>query len=339
MIHSNLSGPGLEIKAIATCDFKAMDSVSNADLLTRLGKKGSSRIENFIESEMGIKHRYFCKKDQNSLDLARSALSKLVKETPSLIDDAEFFILAGISNPMPVTTTSALLSGEFGFKNASCWDVKSGCSSGVLALIQAMQWINMGASNGVIVCTETLSKYSNPEILQMSASIGDGAAAFHVTASEKWRVKGMVHGTDSSLVKGMMVEGTFPIDIAHYNPLDYYYTFDQKPQGIEAIGKYWVQSLQNLLQASDISPSDVKHYIPHQIDAAKNANIAKACGISSDAVAKNIEQYGNMGCPTAFINYHEWFKKGQHVPASGDALILHAVGGGVSWAGVCLQYE
>lgn len=337
MLKSTRCKTGIEIADIATCDFQSLERVSNAELFARLGKGESGRLVRFIEQGMGIRQRYFCPAGNNSMDLARSALQQLVERNPALVDEAEFFILAGISNPMPVTTTSALLAGEFGFRNVSCWDIKSGCSTGVLALIQAQQWIESGARTGVIVCTETLSKFANPDVLQMSAAIGDGAVAMQVTASERWRVRGVVHGTDPSLIRSMIVKGEFPVRIDQYDPAQYFFSFEQKPEGIEAIGHYWVQSLRDLLAVSGVDPDQVKHYIAHQVDAAKNAAVAAACRINDAAVAKNFADFGNMGCPTVFINYHQWVNRPGHAFNSGDCLVLHAVGGGVSWAGICLE--
>lgn len=337
MLKGGSSDVGVEITHLATCDFDALESIDNAALFSRLGKSDSGRLVRFIEQGMGIYHRYGCPADRNALDLARSAVQRLLEKNPALVTEAEFFILAGISNPMPVTTTSALLAGELGFRNVSCWDIKSGCSTGVLAFIQAWQWIQCGARTGVIVCAETLSKFANPDVLQMSAAIGDGAVALQVSASRNWRLKGLVHGTDPSLIRSMMVKGEFPVRIDHYDPAQYYFSFEQKPEGIEAIGHYWVQSLRDLLTVSDIAPSQVRHYVAHQVDAAKNAAVASACGIDDTAVARNFARFGNMGCPTVFINYHQWIQQPDHRFNSGDCLVLHAVGGGVSWAGVCLQ--
>lgn len=328
---------GIEISDIATCDFSSLEKLDNDTLFARLGKANQPKLSRFIERTMGARERYICDSDKNALDLARSALDRLVDRNPDIVDEAEFFIMVGISNPMPLTTTSALLAGEFGFKNVSCWDIKSGCSAGVLSLIQAMQWVQSGARSGVIVCSETLSKFSNPDVLQMSAAIGDGAVALKICASDNWKVRGVVHGTDPRLVRTMMVKGTFPINIETYNPQDYLFSFEQKVEVLEAIGNYWISSLEELLQVSDVNPSDVKHYIAHQVDASKNAAIANHCDINPESVARCFSDYGNMGAPTVFINYHDWINRPEHKFQTGDNLVFHAVGGGVSWAGLCIE--
>lgn len=329
---------GFEITHIETCDFSRLNRLSNADTFKQLGVDPGSRVARFIERSMGVNQRFQCEPEQDALDLARSAIARLVDTNPAVTQEAEFFIYVGISNPMPAVTASAYLAGEFGFKNVSCWDLKSGCSAGVLALIQAYQWINMGAKSGVIVCSETMSRFANPAVLQMSAAIGDGAVALQVSASNQWQLKASVHGTDPELSSSMMVKGRFPVDIDHYDPADYRFAFQQKSEVLKTIGNYWISSLQQLIATSGIEPSSIKHYIAHQVDASKNAAIADHCGISAEHTARCFADYGNMACPTVFVNYYHWIARDRHEFNVGDYLVFHAVGGGVSWAAMSLEY-
>ena len=110
MLKSTHCKTGIEITDVATCDFSALECVSNAELFARLGKGDAGRLVRFIEQGMGIRQRYFCPAGKNSLDLARSALQQLVDRNPALLDEAEFFILAGISNPLPVTPPHPILA-------------------------------------------------------------------------------------------------------------------------------------------------------------------------------------------------------------------------------------
>lgn len=327
---------GFHIPLIKTCHFDSLKALSNSEVLEKAGQHDSEKHARFIDSKMGIARRFHCGESINALDLARQALGDLVAADSSILEDADFLIYAGISNPMPIATHSALLGSEFGFRQPSCWDLKSGCSSGVLALIQAQAWMQMGATRGVIVSSETLSKFSNPQTLQMSAAVGDGAVAFIVERSEQWRVKGIVHGTDPQYVTNMLVKAEIPLPKEQYKREDFQFVFNDKANSIEVLGKYWVKSLQELLEGAGIEGGHVQHYIAHQVDGSKNAKIASVCGVQEEAVAKNFREYGNMGAPTIFINYKRWMENNAIV--AGDHLVFHAVGGGLSWAGVCLEY-
>ncbi|MBL6989192.1 MAG: hypothetical protein ISR65_05415 [Bacteriovoracaceae bacterium] len=337
MIKGKQYKTGITIDKITTCDFDKLNPVYNEDIL-KMARDGKSdeRLIQFIAKKMGIHRRYHSPPNVHSTHLAQEALEKLIKENPSILEEAEFVILAGISNPMPSVCTSALLSGDLGFKNASCWDIKSGCSTGVLGLMQALDWFNLGAKTGVLVCTETLTKFANPHALQMSAATGDGACAMILRASNDWQVRGIVHGTDPKYFRSILVKGTYPVDINNYNPDDYVFSFDDKSDALEKMAFYWQNSLKELLELSGVSGDQINHYIAHQVDGTKNKLFAKSQNIPDEAIALNFKDYGNMGCPTVFINYWQWINRPDHKYAVGDNLVIHAVGGGLSWAGICL---
>ena len=326
---------GIKITNMASCHFDKLNKVSNEDLLVTGGRKIDPRLLQFVEKRMGVHNRYHSPKNVNSLDLAREALADLLKLDPSLKTEAEFLIFAGISNPLPTVCMSAFLSAEFELENVSCWDIKSGCSSGVLVFIQALDWFSTGGKKGIIICLETLSKFTNPEFLQMSLSSGDGAVALTVERSLDWQVIGVVHGTDPRTFKSLYVPGQYPVDINNYNPSDYVFKVDEKSDAIDRLEHYWNKSLQDLLLTSKAPPEKIKHYISHQVDATKNKEYARKAGIPASSVASNIQEYGNMGCPTVYLNYQQWMNDKSF--EKDDILVLHAVGGGISWAAIALK--
>ena len=336
MFHANNYELGIKIDNIASCDFKKLRKIDNEEIV-RQGREGNAdtRLLDFITKKMKIKQRFWTDDDTDAMDLARNALEKLIDLDPSLVNEAEFLILAGISNPMPTVCQSSFLASEFNFTSASCWDIKSGCSTGVLAMVQGLEWLNRGAKRGIIVCSETFSKFTNKETLQMSVSIGDGACAFSVSQALDYKVLGVVHGTDSRYMKTMYVPGKYPINSACYNPMDYTFKFSEKGDATEMIAHYWQKSLEDLLKVSSISGSDIDHYIAHQVDGTKNFQVARAFNIPETSIAMNFENYGNMGCPTIFINYEHWMKSRTINP--GEIVAYHAVGGGLSWAGLTMK--
>ncbi len=329
---------GFEIERIAACDFSRLEKVSNEEILRRArGPEGGERLLRFVTERMGIRTRYFVPPGMDALDLARDALGRLLEADPTLREEAEFLIFGGISNPMPTVCLSALLSGEFELRNVSCWDLKSGCSTGVLAAIQALEWFQHGARRGIIVCSETFSRFTHPETLQMSASVGDGAAALALRTSSEWKIRGVVHGTDPAYLKSMYVPGRYPVEIQNYRSQDYVFAFEEKGDTLKKMAEYWVGSLQDLLRQSGVKGEAVTHYFSHQVDAYKNREIARAGGIPNGAVAMNFADFGNMGCPTIFLNYAQWLASQPAAFRRGDVVVLHALGGGLSWAGICLE--
>ena len=159
-----------------------------------------------------------------------------------------------------------------------------------------------------------------------------------VEQSEQWQLKSLVHGTDPRYVTNMLVTGKMPVANEDYDRDNYRFTFNDKGNGIQVLGEYWVKSLTDLLQQAGIKGDEVNYYFAHQVDGSKNAQIAAMCGVADAAVAKNFRDFGNMGAPTVFINYKHWMEKNQPQFQKGEQLVFHAVGGGLSWAGLCLEY-
>ena len=116
-------------------------------MILEKGRSGKSddRLLGFITKKMGIQKRYYAPMEINALDLAREALSKLMQAQPSLKDEAEFLIFACISSPMPTTCVSSFLASENGLDQISCFDLKSGCSTGVLAMQMGLDFFHKGA--------------------------------------------------------------------------------------------------------------------------------------------------------------------------------------------------
>jgi 3-oxoacyl-[acyl-carrier-protein] synthase-3 len=266
--------------------------------------------------------------------LARQALGRLLESCPEA-KEAEFIIYAGISNPMPTVCSAALLSSEFGLQKVSCWDIKSGCSSGVFALQQAIDWFGGKASSGIIVCSETFSKFLKMEALQMSLATGDGACAMYVKADASVKPLVMIHGTDAQYFNSVYVPGKYPVDIANYKPEDYQFCFADKGTYLEASLEAWSSSLQGLFTASGRTSAQVTGYYSHQVDSAKNAAIAEAAGIAKSATLNTFKKYGNIGCPGVFINYME----AARTPKRGDLTVFQAVGGGLTWASILVEQQ
>ncbi len=324
---------GVAFEDIVSCDFSRLMRVSNRQALEfREARKTDDRLAQFIEGRMGITNRFRVPDGMDALDLARNALQRLVDRNPKIVKEAEFIILAGISNPMPTTCTSAMLAGDFQFTNASCWDLKSGCSTGVLALLQAVDWFAQGATKGVIICAETLSRFFGPDTADMSVSIGDGAVAMIVSKSAEWKILSTLHGTDPEFFRSLYVPGRYPVAITSYDENSYKFKTDEKTAMGERTEYHWLHSLQELINNAGLNGSHVDYYFAHQIDGKKNLEFALKCGIPDAAIHLNFSEFGNMGCPTVFVNFeqsrcHDTFVKG-------DRMIFHAVGGGISWAGL-----
>lgn len=335
MFRSRNFATGLSVSHISTCDFKLLERFDNNEVLKRAGKM-DDRLAQFMESKMGIIARHWAKEEVFAIDLARSALSSLLTKEPKIAEEADFLIFCGISNSLPTVCHASLLANEFNFKKASCFDLKSGCSSGVLGLIQALFWLNHGAKRGVIVCSETLSKFSDPAQLQMSGAVGDGAVALCVDSDPSVEVLSVTQGTDATHFKTMYVHAPFPVETATYKREDYRFKVVDNAVALERSAELWRESLADSLSLAGLEGGEVTTFCAHQFDGVKLRTFANEAGISEEAVLENFSSYGNIGCPSVFLTYHDCFSLSKFSEPK-QTLMFHAVGGGQSWASLILR--
>src|SRR5436309_2090195 len=157
-----LSVPGVRIADVEPCDFGLMPSY-DTDHLLRLASP--DQWERYLESavsrrliaELGVERRHLTHvpgqpldpRRRTAIDLARSAVERLRMRRSRELDRLDAFIFASTSNPNPCNCQAALLAEALGI-TASCYDLKSGCSSGVLGLIQAALLIDAGCERVLV---------------------------------------------------------------------------------------------------------------------------------------------------------------------------------------------
>jgi 3-oxoacyl-[acyl-carrier-protein] synthase III len=329
MFKSRSFSIGLKITKSALCDFDKLIRLDNKDILTKAGKQ-DERLVQFLATKMGIQTRYWVPDKLYAIDLARQALANLLQAEPTIAHEADFLIFCGISNSLPTVCHASLLANEYAFKQASCFDLKSGCSSGVLGLIQALFWLNHGAKKGVIVCAESLSKFTDPTLLQMSGVVGDGATAVVVEADPEVEVLSVLQGTDATHFKTMYVKEPFPPSSSAVSSESYRFSISDNALALQRSEELWNSSLQESLSLAQLKGSDISNFYAHQFDGVKLKAYAQAVGIGPEAVYDAFTDYGNIGCPSVFLAFHQNKTRGQ-------TTMFHAVGGGQSWASVVLK--
>ena len=94
--------------------------------------------------------------------------------------------------------------------------------------------------------------------------------------------------------------------------------------------------VKKLLDDSGEDISNIKYIIPHQANIRIIDDAAKKLKISKDKFYVNLESYGNTSAASVPIAFSEVVNKG--LLNKGDKIILVAFGGGLTWAGILLEW-
>jgi 3-oxoacyl-[acyl-carrier-protein] synthase III len=202
-----LNAPNVRIADVETCDFGL---VPRYDTATVLRAAQPDRWEHYLAAavsrkliaELGVEQRHLTQLPGelpdparlNAFDLARSAVQRLQARRGHDLDRLDALVFVSTSNPNPVNSQAALLASKLGLRT-SCMDLKAGCSSGVLGIMEAALLIQAGCERVLVVMAENLSHLTDPEELRMLLTVGDGAACILVEAGTGLGFLSMIHGS------------------------------------------------------------------------------------------------------------------------------------------------
>jgi len=96
------------------------------------------------------------------------------------------------------------------------------------------------------------------------------------------------------------------------------------------------QSVATALEASGLTPGEIKLLVPHQANLRIIEMVQRAISLRDDQVYANIQKYGNTTAASIPIALHEALCAGRL--SRGDLLVLTAFGSGFTWASAAIRW-
>ncbi len=344
-----LEARDVRIVDVETCAFGLMPAYDTTAVLRAarphdFGRYLASSSARLLITELGVSRRYLTQLPGqapratrlNAFDLARSAVERLKTRRARELQRLDALIFVSTSNPNPCNSQAALLADACGL-GASCMDLKAGCSSGVLGLLQAALLLQSGCERVLVVMAENLSQFTPPDDLRMLLTVGDGAACVLLERAPAGGAGGagfltMIHGTEPALAGSMTVSSRFPPASASAS---YVYEFHDVNTTAAFVRSRWRSLFCESLSAAGIEPADLAYAVFHQTHAAQMEDLIADLQLDPERVPVVVGDYGNMGTPTfavALARIHGRLQPGQRY-------LLGAVGGGVSWCAIVAEHQ
>ena len=335
--------PDVRIAGVATCDFSLLQQVGTEELLRAARPDDwehclTSPVMRSLMQELGVDRRYLSHRPgtapapgrPTALDLAVSAVTRLRAHHEEALSHLDALIFVSTSNPHPCNSQAALLADTMGW-SPSCYDIKAGCSSGVLGLLQAALLLNAGAKRVLVVMAETLSHFAPPADLRMLLTTGDGAACILMERAWGPGFLSMMHGSDPSFARAMLVAEPFP---PTRPGTEYTYQFRDAARASERLRSKWLELSVESLRAAGVKCEDLSQVFLHQTHRGQIETLTASLGLDSDRVPEVVTRFGNMGTPTFAVALAERFE----ALRPGDRYLMQAVGGGISWCSIVAEH-
>lgn len=296
----------------------------------------------YYEAKLGVRRRYWAHtpgQDNTAaaltaLDLMEAAAGPALERAAVKPDQLDAVIAVTITSPFYTTAVSAHLAHRLGVQ-APAFDLRSGCASGIFALVMAAQLIQGGARHVLLALGDTNSKLLDPTNNTVYAG-GDAGAAVVLSRSEgKSAMLAHYIDTDGRWSGHTGVPGLLPPTSAEVEARRY--TMQWRDDGKEAVLDHaWALIPAELYQRTGLTAADIACLVPHQAAKRQLALAAKEAGLPPERMIDVLADYANCGPATLFLALERAFTEGRI--NAGDRYLLAAAGGGLSWGGIILQH-
>ena len=296
--------------------------VLNNDELSRMVDTN----DEWIMTRIGIKERHILNEEGLGTSyMARKAVKQLLAKTGTDPQEVDCLILATTTADYHFPSTSSIVIGRLGMKNAYCVDMPAG-------LVQS------GRYKKVVVCgADKMSSIVDYTDRATCPIFGDGAGAVLVEPTTEdlgWK--------DSYLrADGLGLPFLCQKAGGSVCPPSYF-TIDHRMHYIHQEGrtvfKFAVTNMSDacalVAERNGLNKDNITWVLPHQANVRIIEAVANRLELPMDQVMLNIQRYGNTSAgtlPLALWDYEKQLKKG-------DNLILTAFGAGFTWGAAYLKW-
>ncbi|MDR2864725.1 MAG: ketoacyl-ACP synthase III [Spirochaetaceae bacterium] len=320
--------------------------VTNDDLAARI-----DTTDEWIRSHTGIGARHIAAEgvacSDLALEAAENAISMLAEKTGERIEDIksglDLIILATTSPDYTgVPSTACVVQDKLNARNAAAFDITACCTGFIYGLEIAAGLLSIAANRkrALVIASEILSHFTDPDDRSTAVLFGDGAAAIIMEKTpcpnEGVNRRGLVQSilaADGSGALSLYIPkgGT-------RNPFKVGEVLEKLPSmkmDGRAVYNFAVraitETIEKLLKADNKTIDDIKWIIPHQANARIVSAAQKRFGISDEKIYMNIEEYANTSAASIGIALDELNRAGKL--QRGDLILLVGFGAGMTYGG------
>ncbi|MCS6852909.1 MAG: ketoacyl-ACP synthase III [Gemmataceae bacterium] len=319
---------------MATGSYVPEAVVTNDHLHQRLGFDSD-----WIVKRTGILERRHALPHQATSDLCHEAALRCLESAGVSGRDVDLLILATFTPDMSFPSTACLVQDRLKLTCAAL-EVQAACAGFMYALITGAAYVVAGVSElALIIGGDCNSRVVNPDDLKTYPLFGDGAGA--VLLARGRPDQGLLSyslGSDGSggdLLSRPACGSRLPPTPELLAKGLHYMHMDGR-----AVFRWAVSTLcdtiQDVLKNSNLQPSDIDLYIPHQANIRIINAAIDVLRIPRHRVYNNLHRYGNTSAGSVPLALDEAVAEGRI--KEGSLVVLSGFGAGLAWGTAVLRW-
>jgi len=285
--------------------------------------------DEWITTRSGIKQRHRAAEGEATSDIALQAAQAALSDAGITAQDIDLIIVSTTTPDLTFPATAALVQKKLGINHGAAFDVQAVCSGFVYGLSVASAMVETGQAQRVLLIgAETMTRLLDWEDRTTAVLFGDGGGAVvleatEITTPDAPHIVGSYLRSDGNLTDLLYVDG---------GPSTTGTTGKLRMQGREvyrhAVGNI-AEAIESLLQKHNLTVDDIDWFVPHQANKRIIDGVAKKIGLPVEKTVVTVQKHANTSAASIPLALHDLVKSGR--VASGDVLMLEAMGGGLTW--------
>ncbi|PTX99556.1 3-oxoacyl-ACP synthase [Verrucomicrobia bacterium LW23] len=327
--------PRRNVSIIGTGAYLPERVLTNADL-----EKMVDTSDEWIFTRTGIKERRIAAEGELTSDLGAAAARVALQNAGVDAREIDLIIVATCTGDTVFPSTACHIQHKIGATRAAAFDIQAACSGFLYSLITAEQFVASGVYDTVLVIgAEKLSSVVNWKDRNTCVLFGDGAGAVIVRSKEGCNgILASDLGSDGAQTDILSLPAggcRMPITAQVLAEGKNYIQMSGKEVYRFAVNAM-IRSSERTMELAGLKTEDIAWVIPHQANIRIINTVAERLEVPGERVYVNVHRYGNTSAACIPIAMHEASSAGQLKP--GDAILMVAFGGGLTWASAALEW-
>lgn len=288
----------------------------------------------WIISRTGIKERRIALSNETAETMGFQAALCALKMAKINNNDINLIIVATTSSSHAFPSSACIIQNMLKIKDVIAFDISAACSGFIYAISIAEQYIkNNKLKYALVIGTDLLSRFLNPQDRSTLILFGDGAGAVVLKSSKKPGIISTNLHSNGKHGKLLLLK------YSHFENLKTKDNVYIKMKGNEifkiAINKL-VMAINETLILNNINIKSINWFIPHQANIRIIQAIAKKLGIEMNKIITTLDYHGNTSAASIPLALDKAIRDGRI--KKGNLILLEAFGGGLTWGSALIRF-
>ena len=287
----------------------------------------------------GIEERRVVPEDGEGLDpeaMSSEAARRALQRAGMEASDLDFIVAVSLTTSHEVPNLACTVADRLGVPHVGGFTMNAACAGFVYGLTAGYAHVRAGLGDNVlVVCSDALSRITDYTDPKTAVLFADGAgSAVLVPSPEGEGVLGRPYTEADYVYEHLNLRGQ------GWESAD-----EPRPKlhmgGGPHVLRQAIQAMSRVagaaLETTDLTWADIDYVVPHQANLRITRGLERVLPLEKGRVVHTIQRYGNLSASTVGVALDEVLRGGHGELPDPTRIVLTAVGGGYTSAGMVLS--